>query len=38
MPNEKPRPLGGTGASELALMARPGEDRGIAYQHVLKLH
>ena len=24
MPNEKPRPLGGTGASELALMDRPG--------------
>jgi hypothetical protein len=23
MPNEKPRPLGGTGASELALMDRP---------------
>jgi len=42
MPNEKPRPLGGTGASELALMDRPGWGWGwespirLSFQRALK--
>jgi len=42
MPNEKPRPLGGTGASELALMDRPAWGWGwespirLSFQRALK--
>src|SRR6478672_13466232 len=42
MPNEKPRPLGGTGASELALMDRRGWGWGLespirlSFQRALK--
>jgi hypothetical protein len=35
VPNEKPRPLGGTGASELALLDRRGKGQGATHPTVV---